>query len=73
VSGFHSWSKAKRGHYGAMRGLDHMKHVDAIETIGDPKQNDDEVRHGCTSEPGCLRRRTRLDVTTSVRLRAAFH
>jgi hypothetical protein len=33
------------GHYGAMRGLDHMKDVDAIVTIGDPKQNLDDVKH----------------------------
>ena len=32
------------GHYGGIRGLDHMKHVDALVTLGDPWQNLDDVR-----------------------------
>jgi hypothetical protein len=32
------------GHYGGVRGLDAMKHADALATIGDPWPNLDEVR-----------------------------
>ncbi|HEU4409113.1 MAG TPA: hypothetical protein VFS43_27900 [Polyangiaceae bacterium] len=32
------------GHYGGVRGLDGMKHADALATIGDPWPNLDEVR-----------------------------
>jgi hypothetical protein len=33
------------GHYGAIRGLDHMKHLDALATLGDPWPNLGAVQH----------------------------
>ena len=36
------------GHYGAVRGLDSMKDVDCLATIGDPWPRLGEVQHECT-------------------------
>ena len=33
------------GHYGGLRGLDHMKDLDALATLGDPWPNLGEVKH----------------------------
>ena len=33
------------GHYGAIRGLDHMKELDALATLGDPWPNLGQVQH----------------------------
>lgn len=33
------------GHYGAMRGLNHMVHAECLATLGDPRPNLDQVRY----------------------------